>query len=88
MAEVLGTDSFEMQHCPRLKHGNVDALSRGPCNMCGHESHDESPIEQGAGTDRMRRVMTRSQGRKAQEESKSDKWMEDRLLNQRDLETE
>ena len=33
--EVLGTYDFEIQHRPGLRHGNADALSRGPCNQCG-----------------------------------------------------
>ena len=84
--EVLGTYHFEIQHRPGLKHGNADALSRGPCNQCGRENHDAGPTEQGAATDGARRVMTRSQGRKIQGEN--DQWMEDGVLNRRNLEAE
>ena len=84
--EVLGTYHFEIQHRPGLKHGNADALSRGPCRQCGRESHDASPIGQETVTDKTRKVTTRSQGRKAREAEKSEMWMEDGVLNRRNLE--
>ena len=53
--EVLGTYHFEIQHRPGLKHGNADALSRGPCQQCGRESHDACPTGQETGGTRRRR---------------------------------
>ena len=32
--ETLETYDFELQHRPGAKHGNADALSRGPCPQC------------------------------------------------------
>jgi len=83
---VLETYHYEIQHRPGLKHGNADALSRGPCQRCGRESHDASPTCQETGADKTQKVTTRSQGRKEQEEKKSDMWMEDGVQNRCNLE--
>ena len=39
--EVLDTYNFTLEHRPGVKHGNADALSRGPCGQCEmeHEGH-------------------------------------------------
>ena len=39
--EVLGTYTFDIQHRPGLRHGNADALSRGPCRQCGMTDTEE-----------------------------------------------
>ena len=33
--EVLGTYNFTIEHRPGPRHGNADAMSRGPCRQCG-----------------------------------------------------
>lgn len=40
--EVLDTYSYEIQHRPGVRHGNADAMSRGPCRQCGQEHETES----------------------------------------------
>ena len=32
--EVLDTYNFTLEHRPGNKHGNADAMSRGPCSQC------------------------------------------------------
>ena len=32
--EVLGTYSMKIEHCPGIRHGNADGLSRRPCTDC------------------------------------------------------
>ena len=59
--EILDTYDFDMVHRPGVKHGNADALSRGPCSQCGGD-HASEKIRRGRvkNTD-VRRVGTRSQ---------------------------
>ena len=51
--DILVQYDFQIQHRPRAKHGNTDALSRLPCKQCGLEPHPhtsfdkELPIEDG-----------------------------------------
>ena len=52
--EVLDTYHFDIQHRPGVRHGNADALSRGPCRQCGRE--DEVQVQT--------KVVTRAQARK------------------------
>ena len=40
--EVLGTYHFTIEHRAGLKHGNADALSRGPCRQCGMDDSTEN----------------------------------------------
>ena len=32
--EVLDTYDYTLEHRPGVKHGNADAMSRGPCGQC------------------------------------------------------
>ena len=44
--EILDAYDFELIHRPGIKHGNADALSRGPCTQCGGD-HDSIKIKRG-----------------------------------------
>ena len=57
--EVLGTYNFEIEHRPGLRHGNADALSRGPCRQCG--------MDDGNGAPETCQVLTREAARKQRE---------------------
>ena len=58
--EVLGTYHFEIEHRPGLRHGNADALSRGPCRQCGIEDSSGTLVE-------TCQVLTRGAARKQRE---------------------
>ena len=33
--QVLDTYDFEIEHKAGKRHGNINAMSRGPCKQCG-----------------------------------------------------
>ena len=41
--EVLDTYNFTLEHRPGAKHGNADALSRGPCAQCEMDHEGQKP---------------------------------------------
>ena len=80
--EVLETYDFELIHRPGIKHGNADALSRGPCSQCGGD-HASEKIRRGRVRDSgARRVGTRSQKK---EPPKATTWLGHLTVNLQDL---
>ena len=78
--EVLGTYTFEIQHRPGLRHGNADALSRGPCRQCGMTDPDPEPNHC--------MVVTRSQTKEAEkvaEEAPASAWLGEGPLSKESL---
>ena len=41
--EVLDTYDFTLEHRPGAKHGNADAMSRGPCAQCEMDHEGQKP---------------------------------------------
>ena len=82
--EVLGAYDYEIRHRPRLRHGNADSMSRGPCQQCGREDDGGRPEGDVAYSCQ---VVTRSQSRKKPEEEGTTNWLQSEEWNREKLET-
>ena len=80
--ETLDAYDFDLVHRPGTKHGNADALSRGPCTQCGGD-HIGERIRRGRQKKiNVKSIQTRS---KKCDPPKATTWLSHLTLNLQDL---